>query len=216
MEIYNAITFKVTDATAHNSDVDEMVAMDLGTDHIPSHLLCHAHLALMFKIYSAFLVNATTPHGLVVEQYIDCVVRLISDDFNHKSWNCSMNFSLFLEEEMNKAKECFNRFVYLAAVVLHHQKQVQAFLQKYETITNTLACIVRAFEEWEFLSVLLITPAIIGVNLIEPYLPVTYFDPVNYEQLIPIMRQLYEDLKTTVVAVGHLVTSIQVYRCRSI
>ena len=28
---------------------------------------------------------------------------------------------------------------------------------------------------------------------------VTYFDPVNYEQLIPIRRQLYEDLKTTIV-----------------
>ena len=129
VEIYNAITFKVTDATAHNFDVDEMVAMDLGKD---------------------------------------------------------------------LKKERFIRFVYFAAVVLHHQKQVQAFLQKYDTI-NTLACIVRAFEECEFLSVLLITTAIIGVHLIEPYLSVTYFDPVNYEQLIPIMRQLYEDLKTTVV-----------------
>ena len=138
----------------------------------------------------------------VVEQYIDCVVRLISDDFNHKSWNCRKNFSVFLEEETNKAKELnkerFNMFVYLAAVVLHHQKQLQAFLQKYDTITNTLACIVRAFEECEFfLSVLLIT-SIIGVHLIEPYLSVTHFDPVNYEKLIPIMRQLYEDLKTTV------------------
>ena len=43
VEIYNDITFKVTDATAHNFDVDEMVAMDLGADHIPSHLLCHTH-----------------------------------------------------------------------------------------------------------------------------------------------------------------------------
>ena len=145
VEIYNAITFKVTDATAHNFDVDEMVAMDLGTDHIPSHLLCHTHPALMFnrkvvevcskiekeigpdKIYSAFLVNATTFHDSIVEQYIDCVVRLISDDFNHKSWNCSNSSSLFLEEETNKDKELkkerFNRFVYLAAVVLHHQNK---------------------------------------------------------------------------------------------
>ena len=36
VEIYNAISFKVTDATAHNFEVDEMVALDLGTDNIPA------------------------------------------------------------------------------------------------------------------------------------------------------------------------------------
>ena len=218
-EIHERVTFKVTDATSHNFDVDEMVALKLGTEHVPVHLLCHTHPVLMFnrkivevcseveksigpeKIYSACLVNATTTHDSVLEQYIDCVTRLVSSDYNHKSWNYSKSFELFLENEKNKAKalrkERFNRFVYLAAVVLHHQEQVQEFLQKYDTVTNTLACIVRAFAECEFLSVLLTVTALIGIQLVEPYLSVTYFDPVDYEELVPIMRQLYEDLKTT-------------------
>jgi menaquinone-dependent protoporphyrinogen IX oxidase len=76
-------------------------------------------------------------------------VRLVSSDYNHKFWNKSKEFDIFIGEEKNKAKamkkERFNRCVYLSGVILHHQAQVQEFLSKYETITNTLACIVRAF-----------------------------------------------------------------------
>ena len=219
VNIYDAVTFKVTDATSHNFEVDEIVAEELGTEHIPVHLLCHTHPALMFnrkiaevcskiekeigpeKIYSAFLVNATTSHDSVLEQYLDCNVRLVSADYNHKSWNKSREFDIYLGEEKNKAKalkkERFNRFVYISAVVLHHQHQIQEFLAKYDTITNTLACIVRAFEECEFFTVLLTATAVLGIHLIEPYLSVTYFDTPNYEQLILTMRQLYEDLRTT-------------------
>ena len=150
------------------------------------------------KIYSAFLVNATTSHDSVLEQYIDCTVRLVSVDYNHKSWNKSKEFGIFIGEEKNKAKalkkERFNRFVYLSAVVLHHQDQVQEFLSKYDTITNTLACIVRAFEECEFLSVLLTATALLGIHLVEPFLSVTYFETLDYEHLITTMHQVYEDL----------------------
>ena len=41
VDIYDAVTFKVTDATSHNFEVDEIVAEELGTEHIPIHLLCH-------------------------------------------------------------------------------------------------------------------------------------------------------------------------------
>ena len=87
--------------------------------------------------------------------------------------------------------------MYLAAVILHHQPHVQEFLAKYDTINNTLACIVRAFEDCEFLSILLAVTAVIGIHLMEPYLSVTYFDPPVYEDLIPIMQALYKDLNTT-------------------
>ena len=67
-------------------------------------------------------------------------------------------------------KERFNRLVYLAAVVLHHRSHVQEFLQVHDTITNTLAaCIVRAFEDIEFLNVFPAVAAVLGIQLIEPY-----------------------------------------------
>ena len=37
------------------------------------------------KIYSNFLVNATTSHETVFKQYIDCLTRLVFPDFDHKS-----------------------------------------------------------------------------------------------------------------------------------
>ena len=49
-----------------------------------------------YKIYSAFLVNTTTSHDSVLEQYIDCTVRLVSVDYNHKSWNKSKEFGIFI------------------------------------------------------------------------------------------------------------------------
>ena len=48
------------------------------------------------KIYSNFLVNATTSHETVFKQYIDCLTRLVSLDFDHKSWNYPKEFSLFI------------------------------------------------------------------------------------------------------------------------
>ena len=153
------------------------------------------------KIYSSFLVNATTSHDSVTEQFVDCFTRLISPDFNHKAWNKSEEFSIFIKPATNFAKamrkERFNRFVYLAAVVLHHRSQVQEFLQKFDTITNTLACIMRAFEDVEFLNVFLVVAALLGIHLIEPYLALTYYQPVTYEELIPMSRELYNDLLTT-------------------
>ena len=86
--------------------------------------------------------------------HMRCTVRLVSGDFNIESWNKSKEFDIYLGEEKNKAKalkkERFNRFVYMSAVVLYHQDQVREFLAQFDTITNTLACIVRAFEECEF------------------------------------------------------------------
>ena len=73
----------MTDVAAHNLLVDEMVAMDLGVDHVPQHLFCQTHPCLMLnrklvevvrdvenyqgtdKIYSSFLVNGTTQHATV-------------------------------------------------------------------------------------------------------------------------------------------------------
>ena len=94
-------------------------------------------------------------------------------------------------------KERFNRFINFATVVLHHRRQVSEFLQKYDSITNTLACIVRSFDDMEFINTFLVVAALIGVHLVEPYLALTYFHPVTYEKLIQMSRQLYNDLQST-------------------
>jgi len=91
------------------------------------------------KIYSTCLVNATTSHDSVTEQYIDCVTRLVSHDFDHKAWNKATEFDADISPKKNLAvslrKERFNHLVYLCAVVLHHENDVRDFLEKYESIS---------------------------------------------------------------------------------
>ncbi|KAI8519272.1 hypothetical protein Bbelb_025290 [Branchiostoma belcheri] len=48
-DIQEKVTFKLTDGVSHNFGIEEMVALELGTDHIPDHLLCHTHPVLMFN-----------------------------------------------------------------------------------------------------------------------------------------------------------------------
>ena len=90
--------------------------------------------------------------------------------------------------------ERFNRFVYLCAVIVYIEEDVQMFLNSYEHINNTLACIVRSFGSIEYLTVFCAVGALIGIHLIEPYLSVTYYDQMKYSELIPAMQFLYKQL----------------------
>ena len=218
-EIFERITFRVSDAVSHNLNVDDLVALDLGTDHIPDHLLCHAHPVLMFnrkvidtfssientigseKIFSKLLVEVTNTHDSVTEQYIHCIVNLFSPEFNHKNWNQSSDFAMHIAPQQNMAvgfpTERFNRFVYLCAVLLHHDNHVWSFLRKYEQVTNNLACIVRSFEDVDFLRIHCAVGALVGLHLVEPYLSLTTSTNVPYSKLTTAMQQLYTDLTTT-------------------
>ena len=89
----------------------------------------------------------------------------------------------------------FDRFVATAAFTVHHHKHLQSFLDKYENVTNTLACIVRAFIDIPAIQVMATAVALIGHHLILPYLNLTHFDAVNYENLIPAAKQLDVDLE---------------------
>ena len=74
------------------------------------------------------------------------------------------------------------------------QDDVHAFLQKHDHINNTLACILISFASLDFLSIICGVGAAIGVYLIQPYLNITYFYPMTYSELIPVMHLLYNDL----------------------
>ena len=39
--------------------------------------------------------------------------------------------------------------------------------------------------------------ALIGIHLIEPFLTLTHYKAVTYEELIPISKELYNDFQTT-------------------
>ena len=71
------------------------------------------------------------------------------------------------------------------------------FLDKYEHVTNNLPCVLRAFQDVDYLVAFLLAAAILGVHLIESFLVLTYSGDVTYRELIPAMQKLYENLTRT-------------------
>ena len=138
--LWTKIDFSMTDSVSHNKGVEELVAIALEVDHLPSHLLCNVHPSLMFvretlklcveidstltpeKIYAGFSITITDQQISVFQNCVDCTLRLVSRDFNHKAWNKAEEFELFLAPRKIQIKrlqmERFNSLVYSAGVFL--------------------------------------------------------------------------------------------------
>lgn len=188
--------------------MEEWVSLELETDQIPVHPNSHTGPALMFnrkkvdygkieeeigsdKISSTCLVNATTSsHDSVWISHLaihwlcdpSCASWLWSQGLEqgHRVWYNIICIEPHKDPAVSLKKERCNHFVYLCAVTLHHEADLKGNLEKYDTITSTLACTVRAFQDVEFINVFLVCSALLGVHLIEPYLSLTYFNPVDY------------------------------------
>ena len=218
-DLWRRIDFTMTDSTSHNLKVDDLVSSALDTDHVPAHLLCQVHPACMFtrclqklfkmidtsigptKIFSVFAVSLSEVKESVMEQWIDCLTRLVTHDFDHKSWNYSVEFDIFISPLKNPAKrlqaERFNSFIYTALIALFLDKHVSGFLNKFTNITNSLACLLRSFESLDYLRVLAAVVVVIGVHLVEPYLSLTTSSSTTWEKLVSAFPTLYNDLLFT-------------------
>ena len=126
--------------------MEEIVAEKLESDHVPGQLLCQVHPCMMFsrelekvwkeidttigpnKIFAHFNVSLSDQNDSVTQQWLNCLLRLVSHDFDHKSWNKACEFDLFLAPAVNPAKrlikERFNSLVYSCAVALFLDAQV--------------------------------------------------------------------------------------------
>ena len=197
-------------------EVEKLLAEQLEvTEHVPRHLLCHVHPVFMFlreldavfkmieqkighdKIFASFNLTPNSQESIIT-QFLDCSMRLISHDFDHKPWNKADEFDIFIAPKGNisikLASERFTRYTYLCAATLHHDKDICAFLRKFDHISNNLACIVRCFEDVEFLRVFCLVGALIGLHLVEPFVKITSSASTTYADLQVASPLLYENL----------------------
>ena len=217
--IWSKVDFVMTDSVSHNKQVENLVSESLDVDQLPSHLLCNVHPSLMFvretlklfveidstltpdKIYAGFAITITDTQISVMQNCIDCTLRLVSRDFNHKAWNKAEEFELFMAPNQIKIKrlqmERFNSLVYSAATFLLVDPHVTDFLDKYEHITNQLACLVRSFQTLDYIRVLAATVVAIGSHLILPYISLTSSSTTTQQKLMIAFPALYTDLTTT-------------------
>jgi hypothetical protein len=152
------------------------------------------------KMFSVFAVSLSEVKESVVEQWINCLTRLITHDYDHKSWNYANEFDIFICPRKNPAKrfqqEHFNSMVYTGLISLYLDKHVSSFLSKFPNITNSLACIIRSFQELEYLRVLAAVIMIVGVHLVEPYLSLTTSFTTTWCDLVKAFPSLYRDPTT--------------------
>ena len=216
--LWTKIDFLMTDSTSHNLEVAEKVAESLDSEHQPEHLLCQVHPALMFsrklqevwkeidvaigpdKIFAGFAVSLSDQQESVTLQWQDCLTRLVTHDYDQKPWNRATEFDLFIAPLVNPAKrlikERFNSLPYTCLIAIWLDKHVTAFLAKYTNVTNSLACIVRSFQDIKYLRVLSCVGVILGVHLIEPYLHLTSSSETTWEHLVKAFPELYTALSS--------------------
>ena len=214
--LWTKVDFVMTDSVSHNKGVEQLVADELEVDHVPSHLLCNVHPSLMFtretlklfveidtvltpaKIYAGFAITITDQQISVFQNAMDCTLRLVSRDFNHKAWNKAEEFELFLAPEKLQIKrlqmERFNSLSYSAATFLQIDSKVTAFLAKFEHITNQLACLVRSFQTLDYVRVLAAVVVALSTHLILPFISLTSSSTTTQPHLMEAFPQLYQDL----------------------
>ena len=216
--LWGQVDFMMTDATSHNMEVETIVSETLGVENAPSHLLCQVHPSLCFvrvlqklwleldaaigpdKIFSHFAVSLSDQHVSVTEQWIDCVTRLFTHDYDHKPWCKAGEFDLYIHPLSNPAKrlikERFNSLCYTCMVALWLDQHAPGFLEKNTHITNNLACIVRSFESLDYLRVCACLGVILLVHLVEPFLSLTSSSITSWDKLQTAFPTLYKDLQT--------------------
>ena len=214
--LFSKIDFVMTDATSHNLQVETLLSVELQSSHSPKHLLCHVHPVFGFlrsmeavfkdvedaigreKIFANFNVTPNESQESIMSQFLDCSIRLISHDFDHKPWNKADEFDLYIAPKSNTsvrmASERFTRYPFCCATVLHHDTEINGFLIKYDHVTNQLACIVRCFAGIEFLRIFALVGAVLGIHLIEPYTRLTSSAATTMADLQKAFPTLHQSL----------------------
>ena len=155
------------------------------------------------KIYAGFAITITDQQISVFQNCMDCTLRLVSRDFNHKAWNKAEQFEMFMAPNKIKIKclqmERFNSLVYSAATFLQVDPHVTAFLEKFEHITNQLACLVRSFQTLDYVRVLAGVVVALASHLILPFISLTSSSTTSQAKLMEAFPILYMDLTTVKV-----------------
>ena len=150
------------------------------------------------KIFAHFAITQSDSQDSVTEQWLNTTLRLVTHDHDHKARNKADKIDQFIFQKKNLAKiqikERFKSLVYSCALANFLDSNVIGFLNKYTNITNSLAYVVRSFEEIEYLRNLSAVGVIIGTHLIEPFLSLTTSSQTTWEKLMTAFPTLYRDL----------------------
>ena len=114
-----------------------------------------------------------------VNSSIDCVLRLISPQFSHKAWSRYRKFSDYMEQNglqnlaFAQRDRRFGGSAASAAVVNYHWEHLRDHLSSVSSQLsdrNQLACAVRAILNSDVVCFLVVSKALVGIILHEPFI----------------------------------------------
>ena len=217
-EIFNKISFVMTDSTSHNLGVVEMVATDLETDEVPKTLLCNVHPLMMFqnkikaicqkmhdtlgkqKINDCFLVDVEFKNESFVIKAVKCLSNFINRDYSAKPWNRQKHFEEFIKPKKNESLSLkdhrFNRLGDCCLSLVHHIDDIARYLEKFDNIINGITILDRSFVDMEILKPIFASIALLGVHITRPFHTLLMDADTNYTTLLQSFSTLYNDLTT--------------------
>ena len=201
----------MTDSTAHNIGVTEMVCdeLDINDADRPDTLLCNIHPLMLFqnkmkefyggiqqsfgtkKLDECFTVDIDFKDENFVLKAIKCLTNFINKENNAKPWNRHSHFSKFISPKKNEAISLkdhrFNRLNDCCLVILYHFDDISEYLTKFENVTNNMAILDRSFVEMgEVLKPIFIATALLGHHILRPFQGLLVDVDTTYETLLEV------------------------------
>ena len=88
----------------------------------------------------------------------------------------------------------FGKLSKCSAIMCYHWNDFSSFLESYSDITNKLACLVRDALNLDYVKVVIVVMAAIGVHLVSPYHAMTISQNATHKRLEVFYETLYNIL----------------------
>ena len=209
----------MTDAVSKNLDVEKLVSQELGSNHIPHHLLCKSHtvegldtsniqvlasLELDLKMRQGFeelnpnLKSWFRGERAVFLAGIKCLINLISHDKSGHSTNLAEEFDQIVARE-NQVKHIglyqerrFTKLGYVCAALLDAMPMICTLLTETHLVNQHVEA-ARMYIHCEFFHTELKVIAYFSYNVTLPFL--NFVEKSSQNELLETLPKLYEDLK---------------------
>ena len=208
-EILKKINFIMTDSTAHNIGVTDLLCEDFNIDETdrPQTLLCNIHPLMLFqnklkelyneiqqsfgtkKLDDCFTVDVDFKDENFILKAVKCLTNFVNRENSAKPWNRYSHFSKYIAPKKNEAialkDHRFNRLNDCCLLALYHFDDIAEYLMKFEHITNNMAILDRTFVNMgDVLKPIFCATALLGHHIMRPFQRLLVDVDTTYETLL--------------------------------
>ena len=206
-QLFEKISFSMTDSLALNLGVLQMVSEKLNSEHNSPNLLCNVHPLMMFqnkikdlcqqihdsigkkRLHDCFMVDVEFTNKSFILKAQKCLSNFINKECSSKHWNWWDHFTEFIKPKENQLisfkDHHFNQLNYCCLTVLYHlDKIVRYLLKKYLSITNSILILNRSFIDTEILEHIFAVISLLSIHILRSFHKLMMDQSTNYSTLL--------------------------------